>query len=281
SPHTHSPSAQKRSTASHPHCPASTSQAAMTSIPNHLIFHPIVSSSLKVGNTTVGRDKLYRTIQYFSRFLVWYFEKNGYDKQTIMRFNNLKSALGVSRKLMRLGKPFEHLQAALKGTKEMSDPILGICGVGRQISYAIYLFNDMMIWADKIKFITLDKIDLALINKRAAQFWLTGITLNMIAGIYKHHSIRLKLRKLKRNQNGKTLGGGGEHEKEEKKYQIQSISAQSVAVRLQLLQDFCDFLSPSSTLGYHSLNDGVIGGAGVISSLLGLRSQVNKVLGSG
>lgn len=248
----------------------------MASIANQVIFHPVVSSSLKVGNTTVGRDKLYRTIQYFSRFLVWYFEKNGYDKQTIMRFNNLKSALGTSRKLMRIGKPFEHLQAALKATKEMSDPVVGVCAAGRQISYAIYLFNDMLIWADKIKFITLDKIDLALVNKRAAQFWMAGISLNVISGLYKHQQVQSKLRKLKRSNKS-----FGEQEKEEKKYQIQSISAQAFAVRLQLLQDFCDLLSPTSTLGYHSLNDGIIGGAGTISSLLGLRSQINKVLGSG
>jgi peroxin-11B len=48
--------------------------------------------------------------------------------------------------VMRLGKPLEHLQAALKVTKEISDPVVGVCAVGRQISYAIYLFNDMMIW---------------------------------------------------------------------------------------------------------------------------------------
>lgn len=248
----------------------------MASIANQLVFHPLVSSSLKVGNTTVGRDKLYRTIQYFSRFLVWYFEKNGYDKQTILRFNNLKSALGTSRKLMRIGKPLEHLQAALKVTKEMSDPVVGICAMGRQISYAVYLFHDMLIWADKIKFITLDKVDLALVNKRAAQFWMAGISLNVISGLYKHQQVQARLRRIRRSSKA-----AGEQEKEEKKYQLQSASAQAVAVRLQLLQDFCDILSPSSTLGYHSLNDGVIGGAGTISSLLGLRTQVNKVLGGG
>lgn len=249
----------------------------MTTIASQIIFHPLISSSLKVGSTTVGRDKLYRTIQYFSRFLVWYFQKYGYDKQTILRYDNLKSALGLSRKLMRLGKPLEHLQAALKATKELSDPILGICGIGRQISYAIYLFNDMLIWAAKIKFITIDKSDLALVNKRAAQFWMAGISLNLISGIYKHHQVQCKLARAKKANKQNV---DGQPEKEEKRSQIQSIQTQVLAVRLQLLQDFCDILSPSSTLGYHSLNDGVIGGAGVISSLLGLRSQVNKVLGT-
>lgn len=47
---------------------------------------------------------------------------------------------------MRLGKPLEHLQAALKATKENSDPTLTALAIGRQLAYAVYLFNDMLIW---------------------------------------------------------------------------------------------------------------------------------------
>ncbi|MBW0481194.1 hypothetical protein O181_020909 [Austropuccinia psidii MF-1] len=247
----------------------------MTSFADQIILHPVVSASLKVGNTTVGRDKLYRTAQYFSRFLVWYLQKYDHDKQMALRFNNLKSALGLSRKLMRIGKPLEHLQAALKATKEFYDPVLAICTIGRQLAYASYLFNDMVIWAEKIKFITVEKANLANVNKRAAQFWMVGILLNIASGVYKHQQVQTKLRQCRKNYS-KTMV---EHEKEEKKLQTKSLSTQAFAVRLQLLQDLCDLISPSSTLGYHSLNDGVIGIAGVISSLLGLRTQVNKVLG--
>lgn len=38
---------------------------------HQLVLHPAVSASLKVGATNVGRDKLYRTIQYAARFLAW------------------------------------------------------------------------------------------------------------------------------------------------------------------------------------------------------------------
>ena len=46
---------------------------------------------------------------------------------------------------MRIGKPLEHLQAAVKGL-DISDPVLKITTVGRQIGYAGYLVNDMLIW---------------------------------------------------------------------------------------------------------------------------------------
>lgn len=38
---------------------------------HQLVLHPAVSASLKVGATNVGRDKLYRAIQYVARFLAW------------------------------------------------------------------------------------------------------------------------------------------------------------------------------------------------------------------
>lgn len=53
---------------------------------------------LKFTATTVGRDKLYRGVQYFSRFLAWYLLRQGASKETVARFNNLKKTLGLSRK---------------------------------------------------------------------------------------------------------------------------------------------------------------------------------------
>lgn len=46
---------------------------------------------------------------------------------------------------MRIGKPLEHGQAAIKAL-EISDPFLKFTALGRQLGYAGYLFNDMLIW---------------------------------------------------------------------------------------------------------------------------------------
>lgn len=42
------------------------------------------------------------------------------------------------------------------------------------------------------------------------------------------------------------------------------------ATRLQLISDLCDFTVPSSALGYLKFDDGIIGLAGTVSSLIGL-----------
>jgi len=46
---------------------------------------------------------------------------------------------------MRIGKPLEHAQAAVKAL-DVSDPVLKFTALGRQLGYAGYLFNDMLVW---------------------------------------------------------------------------------------------------------------------------------------
>jgi hypothetical protein len=59
------------------------------------------------------------------------------------------------------------------------------------------------------------------------------------------------------------------------------VYSQIAAVQTQLVQDSLDILLPAGTLGYHHLDDGVLGLVGFVTSLMGLRSQVGKVLGVG
>jgi len=46
---------------------------------------------------------------------------------------------------MRLGKPFEHFQAAIKALA-VGDPVLRITAIIRQLGYAFYLLHDHVIW---------------------------------------------------------------------------------------------------------------------------------------
>jgi peroxin-11B len=48
---------------------------------------------------------------------------------------------------MRIGKPVEHAQAAVKAL-DIADPVLKLTALGRQIGYAGYLVNDMLIWVN-------------------------------------------------------------------------------------------------------------------------------------
>ena len=53
---------------------------------------------LKFTSTTVGRDKAYRLVQYFTRFLAYYMAHQGSKKETIEKVARLSVALGTARK---------------------------------------------------------------------------------------------------------------------------------------------------------------------------------------
>ena len=64
---------------------------------SQVVLHPTVSHTLKVLGTTLGRDKDYRAIQYFSRFLAWYLIKRGSTLEAA-RWDSLKNAMATCRK---------------------------------------------------------------------------------------------------------------------------------------------------------------------------------------
>jgi len=52
--------------------------------------------------------------------------------------------------VMRLGKPLEHLQAALRATTDTGPMGEQVTTIGRQLGYAAYLSYDSIIWVSRL-----------------------------------------------------------------------------------------------------------------------------------
>ena len=59
--------------------------------------------------------------------------------------------------------------------------------------------------------------------------------------------------------------------------EAKKLARETNAVRLQLISDLCDITIPATALGWAKLDDGIVGIAGTVSSLLGVYSQWKKV----
>ena len=93
--------------------------------------------------STVGRDKVLRTLQYFSRFYAWYLFRTNNPARSIAPYEAIKKQFGLTRKALRLGKNVEHFKAAaMAADSKTMDPVLKYCAVGRQLGYAMYLSFD-------------------------------------------------------------------------------------------------------------------------------------------
>ena len=112
----------------------------------HMTVESPSSVSRAIANTlfsTVGRDKLLRTLQYFSRFYAWYLFRTNNPARLIAPYEAVKKQFGLTRKALRLGKNVEHFKAAASAADSKNmDPVLKYCAVGRQLGYAMYLSLD-------------------------------------------------------------------------------------------------------------------------------------------
>ncbi|RPD81847.1 peroxisomal biogenesis factor [Lentinus tigrinus ALCF2SS1-7] len=238
----------------------------MASVASQVVLHPVTTHSLKVLSTTIGRDKLYRAIQYFARFFAWLLLSRGYKVQAA-RWNALKSHLALGRKLMRLGKFMENAQGVLKALNTHGDPGERITAIGRQIGYLGYLSLDNIVWANSIKFFNLMPSTAQKINKRSAQFWFTGIVFSIAHGLLRAGRLANEVKKLQ----SQTLGE--KSLETERDLKLQHLQVAREAVRYQFIIDILDVWIPATNIGLVNFNDGILGIFGLITSLMALRQQ--------
>jgi len=234
----------------------------MVVVGDALIYHPTVTHYLKYVATTVGRDKVLRTLQYFSRFLAWYLYRTNATPQSIAPFEAIKKQFGLARKLMRVGKNVEHFKAAaVAADAKGMDPVLKYCAVGRQLGYGGYLTFDALTYLDAAGIRPSPAAKR--LGREAYKAWFMGLAFSAVSGFYTLY--RLRERELKLSKED------GESVVESKR-----IQKERAAINLQLLSDLCDLTVPTSALGWTSLDDGVVGLAGTVSSLIGVYTAWKK-----
>ncbi|EFQ33480.1 peroxisomal biogenesis factor 11 [Colletotrichum graminicola] len=227
-----------------------------------LIYHPSVAHYNKFVATTVGRDKVLRTLQYFARFYAWYLFRTNGSKAEIAPWEAIKKQFGLTRKIMRFGKNIEHFKAAaVASDAKTTDPVLRYAAVGRQLGYAGYLTFDAATVLDAAgikKWEGAKKL-----QKEAFRFWAIGLIFSVIAQTYTLYRLQQREAKVDKKE--------GEGVVEAKR-----IAIERAASRLQLISDLCDLTVPTSALAWLNFDDGIVGLAGTVSSLIGVYTQWKK-----
>ncbi|VBB79912.1 PEX11 peroxisomal biogenesis factor 11 encoded by the pex11 gene [Podospora comata] len=227
-----------------------------------VIYHPTITHYLKFVGTTVGRDKLLRTLQYFARFYAWYLLRTNATKTAIQPWETMKKQFGLVRKVLRAGKNVEHFKAAaLAADNKTMDPVLRYTAVGRQLGYAGYLSMDLLTLLDAtgIK----KSPNAKRLQQEAYRFWAAGITFSIVGQLYTLWQLKKREEKVDRKEGEGVVEG-------------KRIAKERAASRLQLTSDLCDITVPLSALAWVNFDDGIVGLAGTFSSLLGVYSQWNK-----
>lgn len=165
-----------------------------------VIYHPSVSHYLRFVATTVGRDKLLRTLQYFARFYAWYLLRTNGSPASIAPWSAVKRQFGLGRKLIRAGKNVEHLRAAAAAADAQTmDPVLRYAAVGRQLGYAGYLTLDMATIPDAIGAWPAGP-GAKRLQREAYRFWAMGLLCSVVAQTYSLYRLREREAKVDRKE---------------------------------------------------------------------------------
>jgi hypothetical protein len=164
-----------------------------------VIYHPAVSHYLKFVATTVGRDKLLRTLQYFARFYAWYLLRTNRPQTSIAPWDAMKKQFGLVRKVLRAGKNVEHFKAAaVAADSKTMDPVLRYAAVGRQLGYAGYLTMDLATLLDATG---IRKTKSAKrFQQEAFRFWAVGIACSVVAQLYTLFQLRQREARVDRKE---------------------------------------------------------------------------------
>lgn len=176
------------------------------SSPTSLIYHPSVTHYLKFVSTTVGRDKLLRTLQYFSRFYAWYLLRTNGLPASISSYNAVKTQFGLARKLLRIGKNVEHFKAAatLSDSKGL-DPIVKYLSVGRQLGYAGYLSFDALTVPDALGF--RKSPSTKRLQHEAYRCWAAGLIFSVVSGVYSLYGLRAQQARIDKKDGEGVVAG--------------------------------------------------------------------------
>jgi len=155
-----------------------------------LVYHPGLTHYLKFAATTVGRDKLLRTIQYFARFYAWYLLRTNNPQSAIAPWEAVKKQFGLVRKVLRAGKNVEHIKAAAVAAADakVTDPVLRYAAVGRQLGYAGYLTFDLATLLDATG--VRKTVHAKRLQQEAYRFWAVGISCSIVAQLYTQYVLR-------------------------------------------------------------------------------------------
>ncbi|KAJ1988003.1 Peroxisomal membrane protein PMP27 [Dimargaris cristalligena] len=233
---------------------------------------PIVKTYMQFAATTMGRDKAYRFVQYFCRFLSYYAMKYGAPKAIVQPLNALKASIGLTRKLMRIGKPIDFIVGAKQAMKSTPDDLLRLLRTVKQVFMALYMCSDSLQWvhgANVYKF-----RNHATIVRIGAKFWLTALACSWLAGIYQLYENRVRYSSISPRL---MIFKDRQQQTDEILLEAQTISSERHLIMRQLIQDSLDILIPSHTLLYHNLGEGIVGLAGAITAFMGGQPQWFKL----
>lgn len=252
----------------------------------------ILEGLVKFNTQTNGRDRIFRLLQYSSKFFGWTAEKCNYDKGAIIKLKNLEYSLGTARKLLRLGRFIDVLYGAFKSIHN-PNLLIRFTLTMAKINSAIYYLNDHVVWLGRVGLV---KVNQESWSKRGNRYWFYSLVLVLLRDIYELWlliNIDMRIR-----SHCSILSSSDSHPSLGTEFCLRSYPSAGFQmdsnpfnmfkpvsdfafdhrdVVLDTVKNLCDLMIPLGSMGYAKLSPGLVGLCGIISSLIGILTIVDPL----
>lgn len=218
-----------------------------------VVYHPTLTRLVKFLDSTAGREKALRLLQYLCRFLSFQYSS--------VLAKQLQGEFTTVRKILRFLKPLNHLQAASKfyDNKISGDAILRWGNIAKNIAYVGYLSLDQVNLLRILRLVPVTKATGTKVPRWTNWCWLAGLISGLI----------LDLRKIQLSQQ-RITSLVEDNDADEKKLLYKSYEERFQALR-RLVWDSVDTFIVLNNLKFLNSQDGSVALAGVATSLFGLQ----------
>lgn len=221
-----------------------------------VVYHPSLRKLIKYLDSTAGREKSLRLVQYLVRFLSFYAAQRGLGELAKL-FKGLQGQAAFVRKALRFLKPLNHLQDAAKAyDNKLTDHVIRSTVVLKNLAYIGYLSLDSVAWFKMLGLVSGKTLPKA--PKWANWFWFVGLVAGLANDLRRISIATSKLQAIDAIE-----------EKDADK--SKPLSLEKAKAQKRLVWDACDFFIVLNNLGFLHYSEGAVGLAGTITSIFGVQ----------
>ncbi|QLG70940.1 hypothetical protein HG535_0A08870 [Zygotorulaspora mrakii] len=221
-----------------------------------VVYHPSLTRLIKFLDSSAGREKVLRLLQYLSRFLA--------VQQSSLLAKQLQAQFTFVRKILRFLKPLNHLQAAAKfyDNKLSGDSLIRYANIVKNLAYAGYLTLDQVNLLRILKIIPVTPLSGKKIPRWTNICWFIGLLSGIVLDLRNMHLSQTRILALLSEQE--------KADTDDKKL-LNTAYKQRYAATRRLIWDAIDSFIVLNNLNYLHNQDGYIALGGIATSLFGLQ----------
>ncbi|KAG7886575.1 hypothetical protein KL938_000228 [Ogataea parapolymorpha] len=244
-----------------------------------ITYHPTLTKLINFLETNNGRDKLLRTLQYVTKLLAYYLLRTGSSVNNYYLVRRLQDLFTLSRKPLRALKPLKHLKAlSVTVDNELGDGYTKLFESVKQASYSLYYGFDTVHWLKMLGLLRNRNGKLLVkVEQVCSFFWLVALVSGLLQNVR-----QLRVSYLRKQELLKELASGDDQDPldkrgnlEKQKETLDTQNAQLYKAKRDLVIHALNSLVAINGLSQKRVNNGVAGGAGVITSILQLQDLWN------